>query len=83
MLNHQVLLARRFLCLPTVELAMKTEPLFDRTEINRTIQSAKANRVRFLLRRESSTGGLVSRLGAIATACLTFFAGRWHFFDGS
>jgi len=68
-----------------MERAMKTEPLFDRTEIDRTIQSAKSNRVRFLLRRERSAGGLSSWgwLGAIATTCLTFFASRWHFFDGS
>jgi hypothetical protein len=66
-----------------MEPAMKTEPLFDRTEIDRTIQSAKSNRVRFLLRRERSIGGLASRLGAIAAACLTFFASRWHFFDGN
>jgi hypothetical protein len=62
---------------------MKTEPLFDRTEIDRIIHSAKSNRVRFLLRRERSTGGLASRLGAIAAACLTLIVSRWHFFDGS
>ena len=62
---------------------MKTDPLFDRTEIDRIIHSAQSNRVRFLLRRERSAGGLASGgwLGAIAAACLTFFASRWQFFD--
>jgi hypothetical protein len=68
-----------------MEPAMKTEPLFDRTEINRIIHSAQSNRVRFLLRRERSAGGSPSLgwLGAIAAACLTFFASRWHFLNGS
>jgi hypothetical protein len=63
-----------------LEPAMKTEPLFDRPEIDRIIQSAKAHRVEFLLREEKGTRalGVWARLGAVTTACLAFFSNRWH-----
>jgi hypothetical protein len=68
-----------------MEPTMKTEPLFDRTEIDRIIHSAKSNRVKFLLRRERRPGSFAKWgwLGAATAACLTFFASRWHFFDGA
>jgi hypothetical protein len=65
---------------------MKTEPLFDRTEIDRIIHSAKSNRVKFLLRRERSADTIARArwgwLGATAAACLAFFASRSHLLGG-
>lgn len=63
---------------------MKTEPLFDRSEIDQIIHSAKSNRVKFLLRRERSASSFarLGWVGAATAACLSFFASRWHFFHG-
>jgi hypothetical protein len=52
---------------------MKTEPLFDRSEIEQIIHSAKCNRVEYF-RRETANVGAVARwgrLGAVAGACVT------------
>jgi hypothetical protein len=64
---------------PAWEAVMKTKPLFDRTEIDRIIRSAKSNRVKYLLRKKARTGRVArwGGLGAVAAACLAFFASRF------
>jgi hypothetical protein len=52
---------------------MKSEPLFDRTEIERIIHSAKCNRVGYLRREIASVGPVArwARLGGVAAVCIT------------